>query len=191
MTILPKKKQTKDKNEGEKTTDHQHSPHSPTSETRPGTRRPNSPPPRWNSPPPVELLDERLPSHVDPGGIFEDYTPHEGTSNHNKRRHRSSPHRNVRKHRHDRHERSNPSVTQWEMGHPSTLNVGASCSGHTHRHSSFRPVASTSTDRNAELEELNNEVAEEELGGYNSGDEYTGPAVDRTENIEEVPLDRF
>lgn len=178
MTILPKKKPSKEKSEAGE--DPQHSPpHQGSASGQGSSRGGPSPPARWGSPPPQvdHLREERvLPNHVDPGGIFEEYSTHEGASN--KRRHRSSPHRNVRKHRHDRHERS----TQWDSS-ASAPSVAASSS--THLHPSFRPVASTSEDQSSNVEQLNTEEAEEDFGGYNSEDEYNMPA-NLTEDIEEV-----
>ena len=106
MTILPKKKTSKEKNEGE-TTEHPLV-HNPSSETR--VSRSRASPPGWTSPTPRE---ENLAS-IDPGGSFDTYqtfSQHEGTStSHNKRRHRSSPHRNARKHRSHSHGHSSQSL---------------------------------------------------------------------------------
>lgn len=97
MTILPKKKVTKEKNEAENVdhslTLHSHSHHHPsTSENRLARNSPT----RWL---PTTSREEKKQNH-DPGGGFD---PHENVSSHNnlnKRRHRSSPHRNHnRKHR--------------------------------------------------------------------------------------------
>lgn len=95
MTILPKKKVTKEKNEPENV-DHSmtlHNHHHPsTSENRHARNSPT----RWI---PTTSREEKKQNH-DPGGGFD---PHESSSSHNnlnKRRHRSSPHRNhSRKHR--------------------------------------------------------------------------------------------
>ncbi|KAK3101139.1 hypothetical protein FSP39_001235 [Pinctada imbricata] len=100
MTILPKKKPTKDKNEGESNehqmghSGHSHQHHQSATDSRheKATRSRNSPT-RWL---PSTTREEKLASH-DPGGSFEG---HEGATSQHKRRHRSSPHRNhVRKHR--------------------------------------------------------------------------------------------
>lgn len=99
MTILPKKKVTKEKNEQDTVdhnlTHHNHTrlhPHPSTSENRhEKVPRVRNSPTRWLPTPGREEA-----SH-DPGGA---YDPLESTSGHNKRRHRSSPHRNhSRKHR--------------------------------------------------------------------------------------------
>ena len=99
MTILPKKKATKEKNEAENVDhslnlhNHSHSHHhTSTSENRLARNSPT----RWL---PTTSREEKKQNH-DPGGGFD---PHESASGHNnlnKRRHRSSPHRNhSRKHR--------------------------------------------------------------------------------------------
>ena len=99
MTILPKKKVTKEKSETDnvdKTLTHlNHSrlhPHPSTSENRlEKVPRVRNSPTRWLPTP------GREESAHDPGGSFDS---HENASDHNKRRHRSSPHRNhSRKHR--------------------------------------------------------------------------------------------
>ncbi len=171
MTILPKKKQTKDKSEaGTSSADphHGHSlphaSHAPLSHTSSSTesrldthragaaRRPTSPPQGWGSPPPVEDLG--LPGHEGLSSRFEEF-PYEPGSGHNKRRHRSSPHRNTRKHR-------------WD--------------GHRHGHRHERP--STSKDMpaaNPEFEDL--------TPGYNSEDEC-GP-IEVPEDIDEVLLQKI
>ncbi|ELU11592.1 hypothetical protein CAPTEDRAFT_227475 [Capitella teleta] len=182
MTILPKKKAGKEKNESEKSSEHQLAPVSPNTEARQGSRRPPSPPARWNSPTPVDIREERVPSHVDPGGIFEEYSAHDGASSHNKRRHRSSPLRSVRKHRHERHERS--TVPQWDIPVSSASTVSASSSSHLH--ASFLPVASTSNETEASAEELNTVEDGEDFGGYNSGDEYNAQPQNISEDIEEL-----
>ena len=166
MTILPKKKQTKEKNEST-SSEHPHGhqlPHSPPGvdqrhDSRVANRRPSSPPQRWGSPTARE--DPCLGGGHDPGGLFDE----QGASGHNKRRHRSSPHRNIRKHR------------VWDSGHPST-------SGHAHRHSNY-PTEIPSTSE--ELDEDDPSLTEENLDGYNSGDEYGPPTQDRVpDNVEQV-----
>lgn len=97
MTILPKKKVTKEKNEAENVdkslTHHSHSHHHPsTSENRHARNSPT----RWI---PTPGREEKKQNH-DPGGGFDPHESASGHSNLNKRRHRSSPHRNHnRKHR--------------------------------------------------------------------------------------------
>ncbi|KAJ8301676.1 hypothetical protein KUTeg_020663 [Tegillarca granosa] len=90
MTILPKKKTTKDKNDPE-STDHTHHPSTSDSRHEKVNRSRNSPT-RWL---PTTSREEKITGH-DPGGNFDGL---ETPANHNKRRHRSSPHRGVRKHR--------------------------------------------------------------------------------------------
>ena len=109
MTILPKKKPAKDKSDPENSEhsscsesrhnhphshshSHSHYHHPSTSETRheKGARGRTSPT-RWLPAP----REEKHPAH-DPGGSFDS---HDNSSCHNKRRHRSSPHRTARKHR--------------------------------------------------------------------------------------------
>ncbi|XP_060599836.1 OTU domain-containing protein 5-B-like [Ruditapes philippinarum] len=95
MTILPKKKVTKEKNESENVDHtlphHNHSRHHPsTSDSR------HDKVARARNALPASTREDVHPSH-DPGNT---YDPLESTSGHNKRRHRSSPHRNhSRKHR--------------------------------------------------------------------------------------------
>ena len=147
MTIKPKKKAPKEKNEGEKP---DHPPRSPTGDSlgHVNGRRPSSPPPRWNSPSP---RDDRLSAH-DPGGRYGE----EKTTGY-KRRHRS-PHRTSRKHRHDRlgdrHERAT-----WDGGaHPRV------------------PPTAPLMPRDSLIPSTSNEQEniEEE---HNSGDEYVPPPV--------------
>ena len=123
MTILPKKKVTKEKNEQE-TGDHTlnlhgHPRHHPsTSESRHDkVARARNSPTRWL---PSTSREDKLNSH-DPGGS---YDPHETSSGHNKRRHRSSPHRNhTRKHRGGCHGSSG-------TGHQQTVSFDEEESGH-------------------------------------------------------------
>ena len=94
MTILPKKKTTKDKNDAEPT-EHAKTHHPTPAETRhEKVNRARTSPTRWL---PTTPREETQPV-LDPGGSFE---PLDSTSSHNvnKRRHRSSPHRSGRKHR--------------------------------------------------------------------------------------------
>ena len=147
MTILPKKKSSKEKSESEPT-DHSHSHshgHSSTSEGR--TRR--SSPNRWL--PQGASRNDRLVAH-DPGGRYEEYNHHNhdvpSTSHAHKRRHRSSPHRSVRKHRHERAPVANNG------------NVGHSSPTHGHGRATNSPSPSQ---------------CEVSYDGYNSGDEYCKP----------------
>ncbi|XP_033744757.1 OTU domain-containing protein 5-like [Pecten maximus] len=92
MTILPKKKATKDKNEVE-SSDHSKGHHPSTPENRHDkVNRTRSSPTRWL---PSTSRDDNT-STLEAGCSYEGHEPAPG---HNKRRHRSSPHRNVRKHR--------------------------------------------------------------------------------------------
>ncbi len=114
MTILPKKKQTKEKSEADGA-DHSQL---PAAQENRVARRTSSPPRGWIA----STSKDRLSSH-DPGGLYD--ASYESSSNHNvnKRRHRSSPHRSARKHRHDRPSCSSPnphpshdtSTSQMEM----------------------------------------------------------------------------
>ncbi|XP_064633331.1 OTU domain-containing protein 5-B-like isoform X2 [Lineus longissimus] len=157
MTILPKKKVSKEKNEKETQelpphpphhASHTHSTHPPGPvETRhervPHVPRSRTSPPRWGVTPPI-----------DDSGQFEDYENHESatTSSHNKRRHRSSPHRNVRKHR----------------THSSALGSAAAAA----TLGAAPPVASTSTTEDVDMVELEGQSQ----SGQNSEDEYDFPA---------------
>ncbi|XP_074644718.1 OTU domain-containing protein 5-like isoform X2 [Tubulanus polymorphus] len=94
MTILPKKKVSKEKSEKEPSHSGEHHLNSIPSDTRVShslshVSRARNSPPRW----PTGQLDETFAGH-DPGGVG---SPE--TSAGNKRRHRTSPHRNTRKHR--------------------------------------------------------------------------------------------
>ena len=88
--------------------------------------------------------------------------------NHNKRRHRSSPHRTIRKHR-------------------QTCAAGPS---HSHTRSSLastsapRPPCSPPNPQQPEQSEGTQEAEGELEAGYNSGDEYVPPK--HPENIQEV-----
>lgn len=97
MTILPKKKTSKDKNEAENV-ERPLSPGGP-AEVRGGARRPSSPggPPRWSSPPPVD--HDRGPAGHEPPGRYEETAS--GSGNKRRLRHRSPPHGVARKQRHD------------------------------------------------------------------------------------------
>ena len=161
MTILPKKKTAKDKND----TDNRESPRSPPN-CEPRTshvnrHQGNSPPPRWNSPAPI---DERK---LDPGGRFEEVHHHETGSSH-KRRHRSdrlSPHRTSRKLRHTNsttHDRQNrtersAAIPLWVETPP-----GTSHSAHS-PHVPYNEVP----------EQLRHKSSSNDEGGYNSEDEYS------------------
>ena len=159
MTILPKKKPTKDKNEGESSdhqmghTTHSHQHHQSATDSRhEKTTRSRNSPTRWL---PTTSRDEKLASHDPGGGNFEG---HESSTSHNKRRHRSSPHRShVRKHR----------------GHgPSTHTAHASNGAH---------ASATATPP---LDYAASNVEYEETG-YNSEDEYVAPPP-RPDNVDEV-----
>ena len=150
MTILPKKKQTKEKNEGE-VADHSHSQLPAANEnvrvarSRIGHIASGS-------------REDRLTTH-DPGGLYDNTS---ATHNHNKRRHRSSPHRSARKHRHDRHERERAT-------HCSSPN--------TREHPRSGPVS-------PETSQL--DLDDDMQSGYNSEDEYVPPP--HPDNLEEVNL---
>ncbi|KAK6176369.1 hypothetical protein SNE40_014669 [Patella caerulea] len=158
MTILPKKKATKDKTDSDKSEhagghshshnhqhphshNHSHYHHNTASEVRHDKpARGRTSPTRWlpNAP------REELPTH-DPGGTnHETCTASISNHNINKRRHRSSPHRTNRKHR----------------GHSTPSQPHSPCAGPSN--------------------ELENECS-----GYNSGDEYIAPPP-RSDNEEEL-----
>ena len=96
---------------------------------------------------------------------------HETVVNHNKRRHRSSPHRTVRKHR-------------------QTCPAGPS--SHTHTRSALastsaaRPPCSPPNPQQPEQNEMTQETEGELENGYNSGDEYVPPK--HPENVQEVGI---
>jgi len=179
MTILPKKKQPKDKSDSDSASER--APHSPggvvQGEGRTGTRHvglpgsPSSVPPRWGSPPPVD------PVH-DPGPCrYEDAAVGVAGLGTNKRRlrdrDRSPPtHRNSRKQRHDGGSRGGSSCL-------------ASASG-THsyaRLNGLRTVAGTTV---SDARACSSQMASEEHTGYNSEDESV-PRL-RDPNLEEVLL---
>ena len=157
MTILPKKKQQKDKNESE----NRDAPRSPPGDTRLGhvsRRQGNASPTRWNN---ASQIDVDL--NIDPGGRFEDVHTHELNQNH-KKRHRSSPHRTSRKHRHcshqthadrqsSRQDRQN-TLPLWVDPTPGTSHANLSPLSHTTH------LAYTGSSQDPE-------------GGYNSEDEYS------------------
>jgi len=186
MTILPKKKQPKDKSDSDSASER--GPHSPTGGVQgdgrtaprhaglPGS--PSSVPPRWGSPPPVD------PVH-DPGPCrYEDTSVGVGALGTNKRRlrdrDRSPPsHRNSRKQRHD----GGAGV----RGGCSGTSCMASTSG-THsyaRLSGLRGAAAGPAVSDARA--CSSQMASEEHSGYNSEDE-TVPQL-RDPNLEEVVAD--
>ncbi|KAK2183117.1 hypothetical protein NP493_323g06075 [Ridgeia piscesae] len=168
MTILPKKKSVKEKNESENA-DHSQLPHghNPANEASRASRRTSSPPPRWNSPTPREDI---LNTH-DPTALREDYAPHENGTGH-KRRHRSPPHRTIcRKHSHNNsnsyrgHERGTTHTR--EPSHTPSASTHAHSHRHDTRHASLRSAAASASTESVYLEEL-----DDLNSGYNSGDEY-------------------
>ena len=165
MTILPKKKQTKEKNDSESVSDPHSSGHSSTNDPSRATRRTTSPP-RWIPP---NSREDRLPGHESANRRYqEDYGSHDGGANHNKRRHRSSPHRSFRKHRHDRGP-DRPSAGSGRASPPSQA-------GGSQRNTGSPPVQPSAV--------APTDDAMEEGTGYNSEDEYG--EVKHPENIEEV-----
>lgn len=160
MTILPKKKTTKDKNDPENT-DHSHHPSSNESRHEKVGRSRNSPT-RW-LPASTSFEDKR-----DSGGSS--YDGHDNNPNHNKRRHRSSPHRNVRKHRHDPrggHHPPSSSSSHVVVGGsvvPGAGSVGVGVAG--------------SGSPPSEYDSMN--------GGYNSEDEHATPGRQFQDNTDEV-----
>ncbi|CAE1306993.1 OTUD5 [Acanthosepion pharaonis] len=161
MTILPKKKPTKDKNDPENT-DHSH--HSSANESRhEKVGRSRSSPTRW-LPASTSFDDKR-----DSGGSS--YDGHDSSSNHNKRRHRSSPHRNVRKHRHDpRGSHHPPTSSSSHVGVvgggtvPGAVSVGVAVVGNGSSPSDYESMT----------------------GGYNSEDEHAAPGRQLQDNTDEL-----
>lgn len=154
MTILPTKKASQQKNEGDGSDPnayhgdrHGHSNH--TSEGYNFQSR-NSPP-RWSS---AGSRDEKRPAHP-PGSTFDEFDNIDGGPTHSKRRHRASPHRSLRK----------------------THNHSHSHLGHNHRSANVVPnFSNPSTSQGSSspvAERAGNSVAEkDDPSGYNSGDEY-------------------
>ncbi|XP_054719585.1 OTU domain-containing protein 5-A-like [Uloborus diversus] len=163
MTILPKKKTTQQKAEGESaadTTNHSYSTEnighqSLASETRERFNfSSRTSPPAW---PLHSSREEKRPSHsANPG--FDEYFNSDSGPSHSKRRHQTSPHRSVRKARtHSNHSlrSGGPPITYPSAG-PSQVQVSLS---------------------NIQERQNNNqgktpERKEEDPSGYNSGDEY-------------------
>lgn len=112
MTILPKKKVPKDKNE-----DNREAPRSPNGENqRSGHRRPPSSPSHWSH-------NSNL--NDDHGGRYED-KHHESS---HKRRHRLSPHRTVRKQRHI----ERPNRNDRQLSRPVWVETDPEASAHSSR----------------------------------------------------------
>jgi len=182
MTILPKKKQPKDKSESDSASER--APHSPASGGvageggRTAARHvglpgsPSSVPPRWGSPPPVD------PGH-DPGPCrYEDTSVGVGALGTNKRRlrdrDRSPPsHRNSRKQRHDGGGR----------GGCSGGSCMASTSG-THSYVRLGGLRAGASPAVSDARACSSQMAAEEHSGYNSEDECV-PQL-RDPNLEEV-----
>lgn len=176
MTILPKKKPSKDKSEAENV-ERPLSPGGP-AEGRGGARRPSSPggPPRWSSPPPVD--HDRGPAGHEPPGRYEETAS--GSGNKRRLRHRSPPHGVARKQRHE------------------SARTGALCAGATagiaHARLSGIRQATTSaappdqrTNATSHVAVVGQALAPEEeraCSGYNSEDECTPRPCDQ--NVEEV-----
>ncbi|GFR32196.1 OTU domain-containing protein 5 [Trichonephila clavata] len=163
MTILPKKKSTQQKTETEKPADptnhnysgdnHGHASHSQESRERFNFSSRTSPP-TW---PLHSSREEKRPAHSSGLG-FDEYVTSESGPSHSKRRHQTSPHRNVRKARtHSNHSlRSGSSTIPYPIPGPSQVQV------------------SLSTVQERQNNNSKGEVAEgqEDPSGYNSGDEY-------------------
>ncbi|XP_064486928.1 OTU domain-containing protein 5-B-like [Ornithodoros turicata] len=157
MTILPTKKSSQQKNEGDGSDPnayhgdrHSHSNHP--SENYNFQNR-NSPP-RWSN---TNSREEKRPAHP-PGSNFDEFDNVDGGPTHSKRRHRASPHRSLRK----------------------THNHSHSHLGHGHRSTGVVPNfsnPSTSQGNSSPVAERpGNAVAEnDDPSGYNSGDEYDKP----------------
>lgn len=157
MTILPKKKQSKEKNDSE-TQEHPlghshtvHGHHPSQNDPRHDRHgRSRTSPPLWHATP---ARDDKM-TACDPGGGFE--AGNDSSANHNKRRHRSSPHRNVRKHR----------------GHGSTS------------HAAHTPVKGSVGGAAVPLPGQTEYEGPE--ADYNSGDEHHGPPDSRGTDVGEV-----
>ena len=179
MTILPKKKQPKDKSDSDSASER--APHSPgggvQAEARTGARHvalpgsPSSVPPRWGSPPPVD------PAH-DPGPCrCEESSVGVGALGTNKRRlrdrDRSPPtHRNSRKQRHD-----------GARGGCSGGSCLASTSA-THSYVRLNGLWTGAGPSVSDTRACSSQMPSEEHSGYNSEDECV-PRL-RDPNVEEV-----
>ncbi|CAL1270715.1 unnamed protein product [Larinioides sclopetarius] len=163
MTILPKKKSTQQKSEAEKPADsanhnysgdnHGHTSHPPEGRERFNFSSRTSPP-TW---PLHTSREEKRPAHPTNIG-FDEYVNGESGPSHSKRRHQTSPHRNVRKARtHSNHShRSGSSSIPYSIPGPSQVQ-GLSTVSERQNNNSKGEVA---------------EGQEEDPSGYNSGDEY-------------------
>ncbi|XP_014675094.1 PREDICTED: LOW QUALITY PROTEIN: OTU domain-containing protein 5-like [Priapulus caudatus] len=154
MTILPKKKTSKEKNDGENVADHTNKSslghRDPTHPVHGRTSRARNSPPHW---PPHGYREEQRTPH-DPGPSVEPVDRLEGPAPQNKRRHLVSPHRHhARKHR----STAQPVAGPYEQ--------------------SFQIVKEPSAV------EIEREL-EIDVSGYNSGDEYALPAIDMEEEEE-------
>lgn len=174
MTILPKKKPTKDKNDPENA---EHGHHSSSNEK---VGRSRSSPTRW-LPASTSFDDKR-----DPGGGGSPYDGHhDGSgSSHNKRRHRSSPHRNARKHRHDPRGSHHPPTS-------SSSSSASSTSSTHHGGATVLPGGAVSLVGGVAVVGGNNGSSpsdyESMTGGYNSEDEHAAePEGQRQDNTDEL-----
>lgn len=159
MTILPNKKQSKDKNENE---NKEHFGCHGSNDGRTSRRSP--PPVQRNSMPQREAVRTSV---LDSGAGIDEFATHELIT---KKRHRLSPHRSSRKQR---------SSVEKERGNSSksvnlaSFNAGSpSFSGSTSRLSYRNPPPAITSSSSSSHEELDDDTENPE--GYNSGDEY-GP----------------
>ena len=165
MTILPNKKQPKEKNEGE-SKEHYNSHHNHGNSTDGRIARRSSPPPQWNSVAPRENI--RASTH-DHGAGVEEYSNHDITAT--KKRHRLSPHRSSRKQRNSvEKDRGNSS----KSANIACFSVSSPpYSGNATRHAPYRtPPPAIASSSSSSHEELDDGMDDPE--GCNSGDEY-GP----------------
>ncbi|GIY59449.1 OTU domain-containing protein 5 [Caerostris darwini] len=174
MTILPKKKTTQQKTEGEKPADsanhnytadsHGHASHPPEGGRERFNFSTRTSPPAW---PLHTSREEKRPAHSSGLG-FDEYVNSESGPSHSKRRHQTSPHRNVRKARtHSNHSlRGGGSSIPYPIPGPSQVQVGLSTVPERQNNSSKKE---------------NTENREEDPSGYNSGDEYDRPLDQLTE----------
>lgn len=157
MTILPKKKTTQQKAEGENPADssnhtytetHSHQAHSTESRERFNFTSRTSPP-TW---PLHSSREEKRPAHSSSSG-FDEYVNSDCGPSHSKRRHQTSPHRSVRKARTHSHRSGTSSIT-YPIPGPSQVPL------------------STIQERQASNSQVKAPESQEDPSGYNSGDEY-------------------
>lgn len=195
MTILPKKKPSKDKAEGDSGDRPPLSPPgSSAGDPRGVSRRPSSPggpQPRWSSPPPVDH-DRGPPGHEAPGRYEE--TSAAGSGNKRRLRHRSPPHVANRKQRHDGGTRGG-GLGGGPVGASLCPLPGGSSAGHSRTTRQTAAAAATTTasvqDQRVTIGVASHSPSagqshgnDEERSGYNSEDECTPRPCEQ--NVEEM-----